>query len=96
MPDRNPNGNLLITPGIDAGTKATLFRFGIMVGTILLFLIFDRSEMSQSAVASALMIAALFACIGAAGNRETFCGPALNRWDEMLAYLGLACLAAVV
>jgi hypothetical protein len=96
MYERNPNGDVLTTPGIDASTKATLFRFGLMVGTILVFLIFDRSEMSQSAVASALMLAALFACMGAAKNHEQFCAPALNRWDEMLAYLGLSCLAAAV
>jgi hypothetical protein len=96
MADGNPNGDLLTTQGVDASTKATLFRFGLMVVTILLFTLFDRNEMSQGAVVSALVIAALFACIGAARNRETFCEPALNRWDEMLAYLGLSCLAAVV
>ena len=96
MAERNPNGDLLTAQGVDTSTKATLFRFGLMVSTILLFTIFDRHEMSQGAVVSALMIAALFAFVGAARNRETFCGPALNRWDEMLAYLGLSCLAAVV
>ena len=50
--------------------------------------------MTQSAVVSALMLAAMFAFVGATKNREAFCAPALNRWDEMLAYLGLSCLAA--
>jgi hypothetical protein len=81
---------------LDPISRATAARFAIVLTLMGLWLAITKQELSSERVMAAMNGAAFMSCLFAVLLREAFWAPELNRWDEMVAYLGLGMLARVI
>jgi hypothetical protein len=79
-------------PRLDANSRATLYRFAFTVGLFLAWLVPQGSRGGLAVMDTAMLGAAAITALLAAAFHEPFRAPSLNRWDETLAYLGIAAL----
>ena len=74
-------------------SRETVVRFGIVLAVMGLWFALTKQEISPERITSTMNGAALMTCFYAMILREPFLPSHLNRWDEMVAYLGLGVLA---
>ena len=83
-------------PRLDVASRVTVFRFIFNTGLIFILLAPQRDRLSHGTMAIAVLGAAAMTGLLALVFREPLRGPSLNRWDETLAYLGVAALMRVM
>jgi hypothetical protein len=78
--------------GLDPASRSTIYRFGFTVVLFLVWLAPQGDRVSFDILGTAMMGAAAITALLATLFGEAFRSPSLNRWDETLAYLGIAAL----
>ena len=79
-------------PRLDAASRITLYRFACTAVLFLVWLAQRHDWLADGTLATAMLGAAVMTGLLAAFFREPLRGPSLNRWDETIAYLGIAAL----
>lgn len=84
------------TPIHDEASYRTLRRFAMTLAIILGGASLAQDRLPENGLAVLMIAASLVTAYIGSFLREPFCGPALNRWDETLAYCCLGYLALIV
>ena len=77
---------------LDGQSRVTIRRTLLILVLILVWSAFLRAELPDRGVVSIIRLAGAATALAALVLREPIGGPTLNRWDEAIAFIGLASL----
>jgi hypothetical protein len=80
------------TQALDKASRVTIYRFVFTVGLFLVWIVPQGERVPIGMLGSAMLGSAVITGLLAMFFREPFRDASLNRWDEALAYSGVAAL----